>query len=104
MYPYMKLSDNTEIVHSHIIERNGLKIVIVHFERPTEEGFNSARCELPRYNWVEKSGYKRDEIEFFEELLKSNAHLLYKYAEVGGIRIINPIKNVGGAECVNKKS
>ncbi len=85
MYPYMKLADNTEIVHSHIIEHEGVKSVVVHFERPTEKGFDSARCELPQYNWIEKTGYKQKEMEFFEKLLKNNTHLLYKYSEIGGI-------------------
>ena len=75
MYPYMTLADETEIV------------VIVHFERPTENGFDSARCELPDYKWTEKEGYSDEEIAVFEELLHSNAHLLYKYAENGGIQI-----------------
>ncbi|MFI3237378.1 MAG: hypothetical protein R3Y47_05030 [Lachnospiraceae bacterium] len=88
MYPYMTLSDNTEIVHSHIIEENHeIKKVIVHFERPTECGFDSARCELPHYKWIEQSGYSLDEIEVFEQLLKNNAHLIYKYAAIGGIHI-----------------
>ena len=60
MYPYMILADETEIVHSQIIEKDGMKKVIVNFERP---------------------------IEMFEKLLHSNAHLLYKYAENGGIQI-----------------
>ena len=38
MYPYMKLADETEIVHSQIIEENGKKKVIVNFERPNENG------------------------------------------------------------------
>ena len=75
----MTLADETEIVHSQIIEKDGMKKVIVNFERPTENGFDSARCELPDYKWTE--------IEMFEELLHSNAHLLYKYAENGGIQI-----------------
>ena len=33
MYPYMILADETEIVHSHIIEENGKKKVIVNFEQ-----------------------------------------------------------------------
>lgn len=37
MYPYITLADGTEIVH---------------FERPTEEEFDSARCELPDYKWI----------------------------------------------------
>ena len=75
MYPYMTLADETEIVHSQIIER------------PTESGFDSARCELPDYKWIEKAGYSDEEIKMFEELLHNNAHLLYRYAENGGIQI-----------------
>ena len=87
MYPYMTLADDTEIVHSQIIEKNGKKKVIVNFERPTEDGFDSARCELPEYIWTEKEGYSDAEISFFEELLRNNAHLLYKYAGNRGIQI-----------------
>lgn len=87
MYPYMILSDETEIVHSHIIEEGGKQKVIVNFERPTEAGFDSARCELPEYHWIEKNGYSEDEIKLFEQLLQSNAHLIYKYAANGGIQI-----------------
>lgn len=87
MYAYMTLSDETEIVHSQIIEEDGLEKVIVHFERPTENGFDSARCILPNYDWVMIEGYSEQEIAFFEELLLNNAHLLYKYAKSGGIRI-----------------
>lgn len=87
MYPYMTLSDETEIVHSQLIEDKGVKKVIVNFERPTDNGFDSARCELPEYKWTEKEGYSDEEIAFFEKLLYSNAHLLYKYAANGGIKI-----------------
>ncbi|MDO4454854.1 MAG: hypothetical protein Q4B90_10235 [Eubacteriales bacterium] len=87
MYPYMTLADETEIVHSQIIEENGVKKVIVNFERPVENGFDSARCELPEYKWTERIGYSDAEIAMFEELLRNNAHLLYKYAENGGIQI-----------------
>ena len=87
MYPYMTLSDETEIVHSQLIEDKGIKKVIVNFERPTDNGFDSARCELPEYKWTEKEGYSDEEIAFFEKLLHSNGHLLYKYAANGGIKI-----------------
>ena len=87
MYPYMTLSDETEIVHSQLIEDKGVKKVIVNFERPTDNGFDSARCELPEYKWTETEGYSDEEIAFFEKLLHSNAHLLYKYAANGGIKI-----------------
>ena len=87
MYPFMTLDDETEIVHSHLIDENGEKKVIVHFERPTEYGFDTARCELPSYRWIKKEGFSDKEISFFEELLKNNAHLLFRYAESGGIHI-----------------
>ena len=87
MYPFMTLNDETEIVHSQLIEDKGIKKVIVNFERPTDNGFDSARCELPEYKWTEKEGYSDEEIAFFEKLLHSNAHLLYKYAANGGIKI-----------------
>ena len=32
-------------------------------------------------------GYSDEEIEMFEELLHSNAHLLYKYAEMEGFKL-----------------
>lgn len=87
MYPYMTLADETEIVHSQIIEEDGKQKVIVHFERPTEQGFDTVRCELPEYRWIFKEGYSDEEITMFEQLLHSNAHLLYKYAANGGIHI-----------------
>lgn len=87
MYPYMTLSDGTEIVHSHIIQDGKGQKVLVHFERPTENGFDSARCELPAYKWITRQGYNDQEISFFEQLLRSNAHLIFKYAADGGIKI-----------------
>lgn len=87
MYPYMTLADETEIVHSQIINEDGKKKVIVNFERPKEDGFDTARCELPDYKWTANNGYSEKELEIFNQLLHSNAHLLYKYAESGGIKI-----------------
>lgn len=87
MYPYIVLGDETEIMHSHIIENDGLECVEIHFERPTEEGFDSARCILPTYIWIKREGYSDNEIAKFEKLLRDNAHLLYKYAKSGGIKI-----------------
>ena len=57
MYPYMILYDETEITHSHIIEANNGKTVEVHFERPTENGFDMARCSLPSYIWIKRDGF-----------------------------------------------
>jgi len=85
MYLYITLADETEITHSQPIEENGQKCVEVHFERATEDGFLSARCLLPSYQWKFNDGFSQQEIAFFNEFLKSNAHLLYRYAEQGGV-------------------
>lgn len=86
MYPYITLADETEITHSQILERNGVQEIEVHFERAAEQGFDSARCVLPTYQWKFKEGFSEKEIAFFEEFLRNNAHLLYRYAAQGGIR------------------
>lgn len=85
MYPYMTLSDGTEVVHSDIKEKDGMETVLVHFERPTESGFDSARCELPSYTWTPWEGsFSPEEYEFFTRYLQANAHLLYRFARQGG--------------------
>jgi hypothetical protein len=83
----MTLPDETEIIHSQIIEEDGIQKVLVHFERPTDNGFDSARCVLPEYKWLFNEGYSAEEIDFFTEFLRHNAHLLFKYAMSGGINI-----------------
>lgn len=87
MYPYMILSDETQIMHSHIIEENDHQSVEVHFERPNENGFDIARCVLPTYTWIKHEGFSDKEINKFEAFLHSNAHLLYRYAASVGIKI-----------------
>jgi len=56
IYPYMILVDGPEIVDSHIIKENGAQCVEVRFERPTEDGFDIARCSLPTYIWIKQEG------------------------------------------------
>ncbi|MCQ2594575.1 MAG: hypothetical protein MJ196_04865 [Treponemataceae bacterium] len=87
MYSYLTLNDGTEVVHSKIIEKNGIKTVQVHFECPVEGGFKSARCELPSYSWLFNEGYSDEEIKFFTEFLEHNAHLLFEFASEGGMKI-----------------
>jgi hypothetical protein len=87
MYSYIILADETEIVHSQILEEDGEKSVEVHFERATEDGFDTARCSLPSYKWIKREGFSDEDIELFEKLLHNNAHLLFKYAENGEIKI-----------------
>lgn len=87
IYPYMTLADGTEIVHTQVFEENDEKKVEVHFERPTKDGFDSARCQLPSYTWLIREGFTDEEMKMFEELMHSNAHLFYKYGASGGVQI-----------------
>ena len=88
MYPYMTLEDGTEVVHSQLIDDGGTEKVLVHFERPTDDGFDSAHCELPSYSWIKWEGeFDSDEIASFESFLRNNAHLIYRYAAEGGFKV-----------------
>jgi hypothetical protein len=87
VYPYMTLADNTEIVHTQVFEEDGIQKVEVHFERPTENGFDTARCQLPSYTWLIREGFSDEEMKLFNELMHSNAHLFYKYGASGGVHI-----------------
>lgn len=85
LYPYMTLADETEISHTQQLDKNGVLCVEVHFERPTDSGFDTARCELPSYTWLTRTGFSDDEIKKFEEFLRYNAHLIFRFANEGGI-------------------
>ena len=88
LYPYMTFADGTEVVHSGIMHEGDADKVFVHFERPTEKGFDSARCELPSYAWTQwEGGFTEAERIEFEDFLRNNAHLLYRYAASGGVKV-----------------
>ena len=81
MYPYITLPDETEIVHSQIVTESGKQKVIVNFERPTETGFDSARCEIPGNTWISVVGYSSEEIRRFQEFLQDNAENIMEKAK-----------------------
>ena len=87
LYPYITLEDGTEIMHTHVFEEDGLQKVEVHFERPKEGGFDTARCQLPSYKWLTRDGFTDEEIRLFDQLVRSNAHLFYKYGANGGVKL-----------------
>ena len=80
MYPYLTLPDETEVVHSHLITEDSMQKILVHFERPTEDGFDSARCSLPEYKWIYNKGFSESEISHFEQLLHEKKEELYQCA------------------------
>lgn len=67
MYPFMTLDDNTEVVHSEVLQDGKVK---VYFENPDEKDcYHSVTCYLPGYNWTEINGFSEREINRYQELL-----------------------------------
>ena len=89
MYPYVKYSDNTEVMFSDIYLDNDEKECIdVHFERPTKNGFDSVRIKLPTYEvTIWEGNYTEEEIEFFKKIVENSSDLFYKYAKEGGLKL-----------------
>ncbi len=88
MYPYVKYADETEVVFSNIYIENDMECIDVHFERPTDNGFDSVRIQLPTYKVkIWEGNYSEEEIEFFKKVVQNSADLFYKYAKEGGLKI-----------------
>jgi hypothetical protein len=85
LYPFMTLNDGTEIVHSETIETAGKEKVEVRIEKPVYGGFHSATCWLPEYKWENIDGFSPEDIQYFQELLESVAHIILQLAREGGI-------------------
>ena len=49
IYPFMTLSDNTEITFGKPIENDTGEHVDVFIETPVSTGFKNAYCRLPEY-------------------------------------------------------
>ena len=81
MYPFMQLDDNTEIVHSEILDGEKVKVYI---EKPVHGGFKSATCYLPEYKWEEITGFTDDEVNKYHKIIESVAHLIIRFAHEGG--------------------
>lgn len=82
MYPYVTLSDDTEITHSEMLPDGRVKVYI---ETPDlEDGFHNATCFLPDYVWENINGYSEEEMEYFRQFVRNNAHLLIEFSKEGG--------------------
>ena len=83
MYPFITLNDDTEITHSEMKPDGSVKVYI---ETPDENGgFHSAVCWLPQYRWENVKGYTTEEMSFFQELIRNNAHLILEFSQDGGV-------------------
>ena len=82
MYPFLTLDDNTEIVHSEMLADGRVK---VYMEKPDEkDGFHSAICYLPGYEWQDISGFTQEEIDRYHKIIESTAHLILRFSQEGG--------------------
>ena len=83
MYPFMTLNDGTEIVHSDMAEDGSVKVYI---EKPDEKYcFRHATCWLPKYNWEDIYQFGDDDIKYFQEIIRSTAHLILEFSQEGGL-------------------
>ncbi len=85
LYPFMTLNDNTEIVHSEPLDKDGQEQVKVVIETPVFGGFHSAVCYLPSYSWEDINGFSQEEIDRFQALIESVAHVIIRLAHEGGL-------------------
>ena len=82
MYPFLTLTDGTEIVHSEMQKDGRVK---VYFERPDEKkGFLTATCYLPDYTWENIEGFDDNDIDYFQEIVESTANLILEFSKDGG--------------------
>lgn len=85
MHLFMQLEDKTEIVHSDIMNTKKGECVKVYIEKPILGGFQSAICYLPDYRWEGIEGFSDKDIEKYQEILESTAHLIIRFAKQGGL-------------------
>lgn len=85
MYPFLQLNDGVEIVHSHVMHTELGDRVKVYIEKPIDGGFCSAECYLPEYIWENVQGFHDEDIERFQEIIESTAHLIFRFAKQGGL-------------------
>ncbi len=81
LYPFMTLNDETEIVHSEIIEKDGREAVKVVIEKPVMNGFHSAVCWLPEYRWESVNGFTHRDIQNYQEIITSAASKMVESAK-----------------------
>lgn len=82
MYPLMTLDDHTEIVHSEMLPEQRVKVYI---EKPDEKDcFHHAMCFIPGYQWEDVYGFDEKDIQRYQEIIESMAHLILRFAQEGG--------------------
>ena len=82
MYPFLQIDGDTEIVHSDMLPNGEVKVYV---EKPdAKDGFHHAACFLPTYRWEDVEGFSTKEIDRYQEVIESTAHLIMEFAQTGG--------------------
>lgn len=82
MYPFLTLNDGTEIVHSEMKADGRVKVYV---EQPDQrDGFHNAVCWLPGYRWEAVYGFTQKDIDRYQEIIESTAHLILEFSQCGG--------------------
>ena len=69
MYPFLTLDDQTEIVHSQLLDDGSVKVYV---EKPdAKDRFHYATCFLPEYLWEDVFGFSEAEIQKYQEIIAS---------------------------------
>lgn len=60
--------------------------VKVYIEKPDEkDGFHHATCFLPEYRWIDIFGFSDTDIQKYQKIIESTAHLIIRFAAEGGL-------------------
>ena len=82
MYPFMTLDDETEIVHSEVLEDERVKVYVEKSD--SKDCFHHMTCYLPKYELEEVYGFNQSEVEKYMEIIRSTAHLIMQFSKEGG--------------------
>ena len=82
-YPFLTLNDNTKIIHSEVLEKNGGEQVEVRIKKAVNGKIRSASCQLPDYIWENIVGFSEVEIKYFQGYLETIAHIIIQLAREG---------------------
>ena len=82
MYKFLTLNDNSEIVHSEMQPDGSVKVYI---EKPDPDlCFRHATCYLPSYQWEDIVGFTDSDIDYYQDVISSTAHLIMEFSRNGG--------------------
>lgn len=76
-YNYVELEDGTQIAFSNVLDGG---VVELSIERPIDQGFDSARCALPAFEWSDIEGFNDAEVIRLDLFVHNNAQLIMRLA------------------------